>query len=55
MSTPSASAVTWTAPGPGVWERDAAHQERPFSTLWMEAAPMWFRPGFSEAFERFVD
>ena len=53
MNTPSASAATWRAPGPGPWERDAAHQERPFSTLWMEAAPLGFRRGFGEAFERF--
>ena len=53
MSTGTSSAVTWKAPGPGPWERDAAHQERPFSTLWMDVAPLGFRRGFTEAFERF--
>lgn len=56
MSTASASPaspVTWSAPGPGPWERDAAHQERPFSALWLEAAPPAFSRGFSEALARF--
>ncbi len=53
MTTPTASANTWKAPGPGLWERDAAHQERPFSTLWLEAALPAARRGSGEAFERF--
>lgn len=53
MGTPAASATLWTAPGPGMWERDAAHQERPFSTLWLEAALPAARRGSGEAFERF--
>ena len=53
MNAPSNAAVPCRAPGPGLWERDAAHQERPFSTLWMEVMPFGFHQGFSEAFERF--
>lgn len=53
MSTSSVSATSWEAPGPGMWERDAAHQERPFCTLWLEAAPSALVPGLDEACERF--
>ena len=53
MSTPSASANLWEAPGPGIWERDAAHQERPFCTLWLEAALPAASRGMGEACERF--
>ena len=53
MSTLSASANLWEAPGPGMWERDAAHQERPFCTLWLEAALPAVSRGMGEACERF--
>src|SRR5512139_1417677 len=52
-TTGTADTRTWNAPGPGVWERDAAHQERPFSTLWMEVAPGTLGAGTSDAFARF--
>lgn len=45
--------TTWVAPGPGAWERDAAHQDRPFSTLWLETTPAAFRRGTAQAFARF--
>ncbi len=53
MSTPSPSTDLWKAPGPGMWERDAAHQERPFCALWLEAASPAAERGFGEACERF--
>ena len=53
MSTSSPSADLWKAPGPGMWERDAAHQERPFCTLWLEAALPAASSGMAEACERF--
>lgn len=42
----------WSPPGPGLWERDPAHQERPFSRLWHEVASSAFTRGTAEAFER---
>lgn len=53
MTTAAPSGKTWIAPGPGAWERDAAHQERPFCQLWLESALPAFRKGTGEAFARF--
>ena len=53
MITKAMSEATWTPPGPGMWERDAAHQDRPFSRLFFELAPHSFSAGTSEAFARF--
>jgi pyruvate,water dikinase len=49
---PSDAADRWVPPGPGLWERDPAHQERPFSRLWLDAAAAAFARGTAEAFER---
>lgn len=53
MTTETSTGTTWAAPGPGLWERDAAHQERPFSRLWLERAIPAFKAGTAEAFARF--
>ncbi len=53
MSTANPVEVIWAPPGPGLWERDAAHQERPFSALWLEMASGAFAAGTSDAFARF--
>ena len=45
--------TTWTAPGPGLWERDAAHQDRPFCALWLEAGVDALSSGTGEACARF--
>ena len=39
-------------PGPGLWERDPAHQERPFCRLWFDVLPAAFARGTAEGFER---
>jgi pyruvate,water dikinase len=41
---------TWVAPGPGYWERDTAHQERPFSRLFFETVGPTLERGTAEAF-----
>ena len=49
---PSGVDGPWTAPGPGLWERDPAHQERPFCRLWFDVLPAAFARGTAEGFER---
>jgi len=53
MNSQATSETVWVAPGPGMWERDAAHQDRPFSRLWLECSPQSFQAGAGEAFARF--
>jgi pyruvate,water dikinase len=42
----------WAPPGPGLWERDPAHQERPFCRLWFDVLPAAFARGTADGFER---
>ena len=49
---PSGSDGPVAPPGPGRWERDPAHQERPFSRLWFDVVPLAFARGTAEGFER---
>jgi pyruvate,water dikinase len=39
-------------PGPGLWERDPAHQERPFCRIWFDVLPHAFARGTAEGFQR---
>lgn len=48
-----ATAKQWTAPGPGRWEQDPAHQSVPFSHYGMRMLERHFSPGFAEACERY--
>jgi pyruvate,water dikinase len=53
VATAAEDNETWEAPGPGLWERDAAHQERPFSGLLLEQLIGPMTAGTGRAFERF--
>lgn len=43
---PSAAPLTWDAPGPGLWEREAEHERSPHSPYLLES----FLPAFEAAF-----
>jgi phosphohistidine swiveling domain-containing protein len=47
------TAKQWTAPGPGRWEQDAAHQSAPFSRYGMRLVERYLAPGFEEAAARY--
>jgi len=49
---PYAPDGAWVPSGPGLWERDPAHQERPFCRLWFDVLPAAFARGTAEGFER---
>lgn len=51
-SSPGGPDGPWGPPGPGLWERDPAHQERPFCRLWFDVLPAAFARGTAEGFER---
>jgi pyruvate,water dikinase len=51
-SSGSALDDRWVPPGTGLWERDPAHQERPFCRLWFDVLPGAFARGTAEGFER---
>jgi pyruvate,water dikinase len=42
--------LTWTAPGPGPWQQDSAHNPVSQSLLMQEVYPAGFNRGFEEAF-----
>ena len=52
MSTMEAAEVR-TAPGPGMWERDEAHQSAPFSTYNIDLFSSYAKAGIAEGSRRY--
>jgi pyruvate,water dikinase len=47
------AATVWTAPGPGMWERDEAHQSAPFSTYNIDLFNSYSKAGIEEGSRRY--
>lgn len=46
----TADSLSWEAPGPGTWEFDAGHQQRPYPRVMLDWAPAAFSEGFRAGF-----